>query len=46
MLKNFWYAVEFSSAIKGNPKRLTVMGEPLVLYSKAGDNKVVAVIPS
>jgi len=42
MLKNFWYPIEFSSAITGNPKRLTVMGTPLVLYRKAGDNKVVA----
>lgn len=42
MLKNFWYAVEFSSAITDKPKRLTVMGETLVVYRKPDDNLVVA----
>ena len=42
MLKNFWYAVEFSSAITDKPKRLTVMGEMLVVYRKPDDNLVVA----
>ena len=32
MLKNFWYAVEFSSAIADEPKRITVLGQELVLY--------------
>lgn len=33
MLKNFWYAVEFSEAVtRQNPVRLTVLGQELVLY--------------
>ena len=33
MLKNFWYAVEFSEVVKaGKPKRIKVLGQDLVLY--------------
>lgn len=32
MLKNFWYAVEFSSAVSENPVQVTVMSEQYVLY--------------
>jgi phenylpropionate dioxygenase-like ring-hydroxylating dioxygenase large terminal subunit len=33
MLKNFWYAVEFSEAVASDePKRLRVLGQDLVLY--------------
>jgi phenylpropionate dioxygenase-like ring-hydroxylating dioxygenase large terminal subunit len=42
MLKNFWYAVEFSSAITDAPRRLAVLGESLVVYRKPGDNQLVA----
>jgi phenylpropionate dioxygenase-like ring-hydroxylating dioxygenase large terminal subunit len=42
MLKNFWYAVEFSSAITDKPRPITLMGESLVVYRTAGDNKVIA----
>ncbi|MFK8184751.1 MAG: Rieske 2Fe-2S domain-containing protein [Phormidesmis sp.] len=32
MLKNFWYAVEFSSAVSEKPVQITVMSEQYVLY--------------
>ncbi len=32
MLKNFWYAVEFSDAITSIPKRLTVLNQDLAIY--------------
>lgn len=32
MLKNFWYAVEFSSAVSERPVQVTVMNEQYVLY--------------
>uniref|UniRef100_B8HLS6 Rieske (2Fe-2S) domain protein n=1 Tax=Cyanothece sp. (strain PCC 7425 / ATCC 29141) TaxID=395961 RepID=B8HLS6_CYAP4 len=32
MLKNFWYAVEFSHAVKHQPKQVTLMGRQYVLY--------------
>ncbi len=32
MLKNFWYAVEFSAAVTNKPKQITVMGTNYVLY--------------
>ncbi len=41
MLKNFWYAVEFSEAVKANqPVRLTVLGQELVLYRDTKGNPV------
>ncbi|MBE9137121.1 aromatic ring-hydroxylating dioxygenase subunit alpha [Nodosilinea sp. LEGE 07088] len=41
MLKNFWYAVEFSAAIADAPKPVRLMGEDYVLY-RGGDGQVVA----
>ena len=32
MLKNFWYAVEFSAAVGTTPKRITLMNQNYVLY--------------
>ncbi|MBT9314072.1 aromatic ring-hydroxylating dioxygenase subunit alpha [Leptothoe spongobia] len=32
MLKNFWYACEFSSAITNTPKRITLLCQNFVLY--------------
>lgn len=32
MLKNFWYAVEFSTAVNTKPVRITLMGQNYVLY--------------
>ena len=32
MLKNFWYACEFSSAITSKPKRVTMLSQDFVLY--------------
>lgn len=32
MLKNFWYAVEFSDAVTTKPVQITLMGEQYVLY--------------
>jgi phenylpropionate dioxygenase-like ring-hydroxylating dioxygenase large terminal subunit len=32
MLKNFWYACEWSSAIASKPKRITLMNQDFVLY--------------
>lgn len=40
MLKNFWYAIEWSDAIGQEPKRLTVLGQELVLYRNS-KNEVV-----
>jgi phenylpropionate dioxygenase-like ring-hydroxylating dioxygenase large terminal subunit len=32
VLKNFWYAVEFSKDVSTSPRRVTCLGEDLVLY--------------
>lgn len=32
MLKNFWYAVEFSEAITSSPKRIKVLNQDLAIY--------------
>ncbi|PZO35289.1 MAG: aromatic ring-hydroxylating dioxygenase subunit alpha [Pseudanabaena frigida] len=32
MLKNFWYAVEFSDAITSTPKRLKVLNQDIAIY--------------
>ena len=32
MLKNFWYACEFSSGITNKPKRITMLSQDFVLY--------------
>jgi phenylpropionate dioxygenase-like ring-hydroxylating dioxygenase large terminal subunit len=42
MLKNFWYAVEESAAITGAPKKITVLGQDLVLFRRSSDKKLVA----
>lgn len=41
MLKNFWYAIEFSEEITTTPKRLTILGQELVLYRDTKGNPVV-----
>ncbi|MGG6240334.1 Rieske 2Fe-2S domain-containing protein [Nodosilinea sp. AN01ver1] len=41
MLKNFWYAVEFSAAVTGSPTPVKLMGENYVLY-RGEDGQVVA----
>jgi phenylpropionate dioxygenase-like ring-hydroxylating dioxygenase large terminal subunit len=42
MLKNFWYALELSSAVGLSPRLLTVLGQELVLFRSDVDGKVVA----
>jgi phenylpropionate dioxygenase-like ring-hydroxylating dioxygenase large terminal subunit len=42
MLKNFWYALEFSSAVTGKPKAVAALGLQLVLYRQPSDGKIVA----
>lgn len=43
MFKNFWYAVEFSKdVVAGQPKKIKVLGQQLVLYRKSSDNSIVA----
>ncbi|MDX6744378.1 aromatic ring-hydroxylating dioxygenase subunit alpha [Actinocorallia sp. A-T 12471] len=32
MLKNFWYAVEFSDQVTSKPKKITCLGQDFVLY--------------
>ena len=41
MLKNFWYAIEFSEEVTTTPKRLTILGQELVLYRDTKGNPVV-----
>ncbi|WP_035989832.1 aromatic ring-hydroxylating dioxygenase subunit alpha [Leptolyngbya sp. KIOST-1] len=41
MLKNFWYAVEFSAAVTSAPCPVRLMGEDYVLY-RGSDGQVVA----
>lgn len=40
MLKNFWYAVEFSKDVTRKPKALTVLGQKLVVY-RTSKGKVI-----
>lgn len=42
MLKNFWYAVEQSTAVTDRPVKLTVLGMDLALFRRRSDGKVVA----
>ncbi|MBB2944408.1 phenylpropionate dioxygenase-like ring-hydroxylating dioxygenase large terminal subunit [Actinoplanes lutulentus] len=42
MLKNFWYAVEFSDKVTTKPERLTVLGQYLVVYRTPKQGRVVA----
>jgi phenylpropionate dioxygenase-like ring-hydroxylating dioxygenase large terminal subunit len=42
MLKNFWYAVEFSARVTTKPERLTVLGQYLVVYRTPKQGRVVA----
>lgn len=41
MLKNFWYAIEFSSVVTRKPMRLTVLGQELVLYRDTQGRPVI-----
>ncbi|WP_420630142.1 Rieske 2Fe-2S domain-containing protein [Candidatus Leptofilum sp.] len=41
MLKNFWYAIEFSEEVTTTPKRLTILGQELVLYRDSAGKPVV-----
>lgn len=41
MLKNFWYAIEFSEKVTPQPQRLTILGQELVLYRDTKGNPVV-----
>ncbi|MGW4799160.1 aromatic ring-hydroxylating dioxygenase subunit alpha [Nonomuraea sp. NPDC004297] len=34
MLKNFWYAVEFSHAVRHRPRKVTCLGQDLVLWRR------------
>ncbi len=42
MLKNFWYAVEFSAAVTEQPKRVVVLGMELALFRRKSDRKLIA----
>lgn len=42
MLKNFWYALEVSSAVTSEPRKVTVFGQDLVLFRSAASGKVAA----
>ena len=42
MLKNFWYAVEFSDKVTTKPERITVLGQHLVVYRTPKQGRVVA----
>lgn len=35
MLKNYWYAVEFSAALRRDPRKVRVLGKDLVLFRTA-----------
>lgn len=41
MLKNFWYAIEFSHEVTTTPIRLTILGQELVLYRDSAGKPVV-----
>ena len=41
MIKNFWYAIEFSEEVTIEPKRLTILGQELVLYRDTAGKPVV-----
>lgn len=41
MIKNFWYAIEFSEEVTNTPRRLTILGQQLVLYRDTRGNPVV-----
>ncbi|WP_414589802.1 Rieske 2Fe-2S domain-containing protein [Scytonema sp. PCC 10023] len=41
MLKNFWYACEFSSAVTSKPKRVSLLNQDFVLYRNS-NKEVVA----
>lgn len=41
MIKNFWYAIEFSEKVTRDPIRLTILGQELVLYRDIQNNPVV-----
>ena len=41
MIKNFWYAIEFSEEVTSTPKRLTILGQELVLYRDSKGQPVV-----
>ena len=41
MIKNFWYAIEFSEEITSEPKRLTILGQELVAYRDTKGNPVI-----
>ncbi len=41
MIKNFWYAIEFSEEITTTPKRLTILGQELVLYRDTAGKPIV-----
>ncbi|GAA3203468.1 aromatic ring-hydroxylating dioxygenase subunit alpha [Actinocorallia longicatena] len=40
MLKNFWYAVEFSDRVTTKPSKITCLGQKFVLYRKASGQAV------
>ncbi|UQA55992.1 aromatic ring-hydroxylating oxygenase subunit alpha [Polyangium aurulentum] len=42
MLKNFWYVVEDCANVGTSPKKVTVLGQDLVLFRKGSDGRVVA----
>lgn len=42
MLKNFWYALEFSRAVTQEPKRVVALGQQLVLYRRPSNGEAVA----
>ena len=42
MLKNFWYAVEFSHAITSTPMRIRVLNQDLALY-RTETQQIVAI---
>lgn len=42
MLKNFWYAVEQSCAVGAAPRKVTLLGQDLVLFRSERDGKVAA----
>lgn len=41
MIKNFWYAIEFSHEVTTTPRRLTILGQELVLYRDTKGSPVV-----
>lgn len=41
MLKNFWYAIAFSPAVKNKPIRVTALGQELVIYRNTKGEPIV-----